>query len=126
MNTPFTGTKQALPAKIDLILWTQQEKVTTPLRVSYFSNCSLNKKFGAKSYRKQCVLIVAWSRPLRIYLLTFFLIFNPRKRLTSERTNMIDLKIELLMQLVKGVDSLLRVLEKFCVQARPEFQIKVN
>lgn len=115
MNTPFTGAKQALPAKIDLILWTQQEKVTTPLRVSYFSNCSLNKKFGAKSYRKQCVLIVSWSRPLRIYLLTFFLIFNPRKRLTSERTNMIDLKIELLMQLVKGVDSLLRVLEKFCV-----------
>ena len=110
MNTPYTGTKQALPAKIDLILWTQQEKVTTP-----FSNCSLNKKFGAKSYRKQCVLIVAWSRPLRIYLLTFFLICNPRKRLTSERTNMIDLKIDLLMHLVKGVDSLLRVLEKFCV-----------
>ena len=25
MNTPFTGTKQALPVKIDLILWTQQE-----------------------------------------------------------------------------------------------------
>ena len=50
MNTPFTGTKQALPAKIDLILWTQQEKVTTPLKVSYFSNCSLNNKFGAKSY----------------------------------------------------------------------------
>lgn len=40
MNALFIGTKQALQAKIDQILWTQQEKALTQLGF-FFLNCLL-------------------------------------------------------------------------------------